>query len=203
MRRIIYIICSIVAFFALAVGVFFTSDYFANKWESERLQASILTDTKGKPWRISDLKDKIGVVFFGYTFCPDACPTALNDISIALAEMGSKRDLFQPVFISVDPGRDTPEIIGKYVAHFGKSIVGLTGSDSELKKISFNFGATYTLQKKGPKDQEYLVNHSANFFMVTSSGQKLPMPVTKNSDELQRVMLKVKDRILKDNARWQ
>ena len=196
MRKIIYIICSVLAFTGLAIGIFFTSDHLAYKWESERLLKATLTDTAGNPWQLKSLKDKIGIIYFGYTFCPDVCPTALNDLSIALDNIEEGRATFKPIFISVDPGRDTLGIIKEYTAHFDDDILGLTGTRSELKSFSFNFGATYVLQKKGPSDQDYDVNHTAGFFMVTSSGDKLPVPLRDSPEELQKVILKVKKRLL-------
>jgi|TARA_B100001964_G_C14221742_1_gene595591 protein SCO1/2 len=201
MRRIIYLIVSVIAFATLAVGVFLTSDHFAYKWESERLLKATLKDTSGNPWQLSQLKDKIGIVYFGYTFCPDVCPTSLNDLSIALDSMGRGRAKYKPIFISVDPARDTPQVIKEYTAHFDKDILGLTGSRAELKSFSFNFGSTYSLQKKGPADQDYVVNHTAGFFMVTSTGQKLPVPKRDNPDDLQKVIIKVKNRLQKNSVR--
>jgi protein SCO1 len=196
MRKYIYIVFFTIAFFATAAGVFLTSDYFARKWESERILKATLKDSDGNPWQISQLKNKIGIVYFGYTSCPDACPTALNDLAIALDTMGENRRNFQPIFISVDPERDTPEVIKEYVAHFDKAILGLTSSASDLKAFSFNFGATYSLQKKDRDDKDYIVNHTAGFFMVTATGDKLSLPLRDNPEELQKTILKLRKRIL-------
>ncbi len=196
MPRFIYIVVSVIAFIALAVGVFFTSGHFASKWESERLVSASLIDSSGNPWQLSQLEDKIGIVYFGYTYCPDVCPTALNDLAIALNKMGTERSQFKPIFISVDPARDTLPMIKEYVAHFDKDILGLTGSTAELKSFSFNFGATYSLQKKGPDDEDYIVNHTANFFLATSNGKRLPLPLKDNPDDLREVIFKVKNKLL-------
>ena len=85
MRKYFYIIISILGFIILTLAVFVTSEFYASKWESERLLKVSLKDTSGKTWRISDLKNKLGIIYFGYTYCPDICPTALEDLINALA----------------------------------------------------------------------------------------------------------------------
>jgi protein SCO1/2 len=181
----------------VASGVFLISDNLANKWESERILEVNLTDSKGRPWQFSQLKDKIGIVYFGYTSCPDVCPTALNDLIIALDGLGPDRFIFKPVFVSVDPARDSGLMIHEYTSYFSDDILGLTGSESELKVLTFNFGATYSYDKKNPLDKDYLVNHTAGFFMVNSKGHRLPMSLSKNPDELgDKILTNALDNIL-------
>jgi protein SCO1 len=87
-----------------------------------------LVDQDGQTVTDADLKGKWLLVYFGYTRCPDACPTALNDIAIALDDLGPQRDAFRPVFITVDPERDTPEVMKAYVESFDAPILALTGT---------------------------------------------------------------------------
>src|SRR5215469_8916597 len=86
-----------------------------------------LVDQNGKTVTDADLKGKWSLVYFGYTHCPDACPTALNDIAIALDELGPHRDAIRPVFVTVDPERDTPEVLKSYVTAFNAPILALSG----------------------------------------------------------------------------
>jgi len=195
MRKIFYIIVTILIFSALAIGVFFTSEFFANKWESERLLKVNLKDTSGNSWNLSSLKERIGIIYFGYTYCPDVCPTALNDLSIALKMMGSDRHLYQPIFISVDPNRDSKQIIKEYISHFDKHFLGLTGSSAQLKSFTFNMGSTYSFQKKSSTDQNYVVNHTVGYFLVTSTGQKLPVPIRKTPEDLREVIIRIAKRL--------
>ena len=195
MLRIIYIIVTILAFVALAIAVFLTSEFFANKWESERLLKVDLKDTSGNSWNLSRLKEKIDIIYFGYTYCPDVCPTALNNLSVALEEMGSDRHLYQPIFISVDPNRDSQQIIKEYVSHFDKYMLGLTGSSAQLKSFTFNMGATYSFQKNSPTDPNYVVNHTVGYFLVTSAGRKLPVPIRDTPDDLRKVIITFAKRI--------
>ena len=90
-----------------------------------------LVDQNGKPFTDADLKGKWRLVFFGYTHCPDVCPTALNDLSLALDKLGPKKSEIGIVFISVDPERDTPPVLKSYVESFGGPIVALTGSPAD------------------------------------------------------------------------
>ena len=197
MQKVFYIIISILGFFILTAAVFITSDFFAGKWESERLLKAELKDVHGRPWDLSKLKNKLGIIYFGYTYCPDVCPTALSDLSSALEGMGKERDSYQPIFISIDPDRDTQNVIKEYIRHFDQNLIGLTGTSAQLKSFTFNIGSTYTLQKKDASDQDYTVNHTIGYFMVTSTGQKLPIPIRTNPQDLKRMIMEVKNNIIK------
>ena len=95
-----------------------------------------LMDQNGKPVTDADLKGKWSLIYFGYTHCPDACPTALNDIAIALDQLGPKRDAVRPVFITVDPERDTPAALKDYVTAFDAPILALTGTPEEVAQAA-------------------------------------------------------------------
>lgn len=90
-----------------------------------------LTDHFGKKMRLCDYKGKVVLLFFGFTFCPDICPTGLIEIDTALEELGDRKDDVQVLFISVDPERDTPEILKEFVTHFNSEFIGLTGTPPE------------------------------------------------------------------------
>jgi protein SCO1/2 len=198
MHKIFYIIISIFGFIMLTAAVFFTSEFYASKWESKRLLKEQLRDTSGKSWDLSMLKDKFGIIYFGYTYCPDVCPTALSDLSIALESLGNDRNSYQPIFISVDPERDTSEIIKDYILNFDPNLLGLTGTSAQLKSFTFNIGSTYALQKKSASDVDYTVNHTVGYFMVTSAGQKRPVPIGSNTEDLRNIIIKVKNRMLEN-----
>ena len=100
-----------------------------------------LVDQDGRVWTEKDLQDRISVIFFGYTYCPDVCPTKLADIGLALDQLSpAELENVLPVFITVDPDRDTRELVGEYVSYFHPKMVGLTGSfeqiDAAAKAIS-------------------------------------------------------------------
>jgi protein SCO1/2 len=102
-----------------------------------------LIDHTGKPMTDEDFEGKWQLVFFGFTYCPDVCPTTLNDVSIVLEELGAEADQLQPLFITVDPERDTPEVMAEYVANFDPRIVGLTGSPEQIEQATQAFRAYY------------------------------------------------------------
>ncbi len=94
-----------------------------------------LTHSNGELIRLSDYRGKIVLLFFGYTFCPDVCPATLAELNMALNEIPEQADAVQVLYVSVDPDRDSPQIIQEYVERFNPSFIGLSGSFSELEKI--------------------------------------------------------------------
>jgi len=128
-----------------------------------------LVDQNGKPFTDADLKGKWRLVFFGYTHCPDVCPTALNDLSLALDELGAKKDQVGIVFISVDPERDTPDVLKSYVESFGGPVVALTGSADEVKQAAQDYKVYYA---KHPRtDGGYDMDHSALIYVMDPQGR--------------------------------
>ena len=95
-----------------------------------------LVDQDGKRVTEKDFLGKYMLVFFGYTFCPDVCPTELQVMSAALDQLGPEAARIQPVFVSIDPARDTPEVLKAYVGNFGHGLMGLTGSPDEIAAIA-------------------------------------------------------------------
>ncbi len=114
---------------------------------------------------------KYALVFFGYSFCPDVCPTGLQNIATALDKLGNKSPGVVPVFVSVDPERDTPKQLSEYVKLFHPAMVGLTGSEAQIKTATKRFRVYFALRKDlDPKD--YLVDHSS-FVYLMDPGWKL------------------------------
>ncbi len=109
------------------------------------------------------------LIYFGYTFCPDACPTALSNISAALARLGRLADRVQPLFITVDPRRDTAKVMAEYVKAFDPRILGLTGSAAAIADVAREYGV-YVAPQKGEGD-DYLVDHSSFVYVMTPRGK--------------------------------
>ena len=107
---------------------------------------------------------KIILLFFGYTNCPDICPTTLLDISKSLKELGEDSDKVQAVFVSVDPQRDTPKHLNDYVKYFDKRIVGLSSDKTNIDKLHKYFRTTYELLNASKEN--YLVEHSSNLYII-------------------------------------
>lgn len=128
-----------------------------------------LTGTGGKAFSSEKLKGKPYLVFFGFTHCPEVCPTTLFDLTQDMKELGTEADKFNVVFISVDPERDTPDLIKLYLSSFDDRIIGLTGTEKEIAEVARNFKAFY---KKTPtSDGSYTVDHQVTIYMMDSSGR--------------------------------
>jgi cytochrome oxidase Cu insertion factor (SCO1/SenC/PrrC family) len=128
-----------------------------------------LVDQDGKTVTDADLKGKWSLVYFGYTHCPDACPTALNDIAIALDELGPKRSAVRPVFITVDPERDTPEVLKAYVTAFDAPILALTGTPEEVAQAAKGYRVFYAKHPEAGGD--YSMDHSSVIYVMDPEGR--------------------------------
>jgi len=128
------------------------------------------------PFSLSSVKSKYAIVYFGYTFCPDICPTTLNNLSHALNKLTpEEKKQFTVIFISVDPQRDTQARLKTYVEFFGKNIVALTGTEKKLKEIADQYGVKY--ERHIPEDggDDYSVDHSTEAFLVNKKGEVLEL----------------------------
>ncbi len=134
---------------------------------------------------LSDLKGKVVLMFFGYTHCPDVCPTALQTLSKTMELLSEEeRSRVQVVFVSVDPERDTPEIAQKYAEYFYPTFMGLTGTPEEIRKVAKDYMVYYE-KVKGQSEGEYLVDHTAFIYLITPDGTlKLIYTSTRQKPEL-------------------
>ena len=129
-----------------------------------------LTNQRGERMRLSDLAGRALVMFFGYTFCPDVCPATLarvREVKAALAPEDAAR--FTGVLVSVDPARDTPQRLGRYVEFFDPGFIGLTGSEDEIEDVARRYGARFMIPEGQPEDG-YLVNHSSIAYLIDPAG---------------------------------
>ena len=130
-----------------------------------------LTRSSGELFRLNDQRDKIVLLFFGFTYCPDVCPTTLAELNLALKEIGEKANSVQVVLVSVDPGRDTPKKIQEYVENFNSSFIGLSGSEDELTKIWQDYGVFREVeQSEGGPAEIYDVSHTARVTLIDTNG---------------------------------
>ena len=128
-----------------------------------------LIDQNGKPFSDANLKGKWHLIFFGYTHCPDACPTALNEMSLALDRLGIKRDEVGVVFITVDPERDTPDVLKAYVQSFDAPVVALTGSPEAVAQAAKAYRVFYAKHPRA--DGDYDMDHSAVIYVMNPEGR--------------------------------
>ena len=118
---------------------------------------------------LSDFRGKVVLLYFGYTFCPDICPATLVQLSQALEKVGDDASKVQVVFISVDPDRDTPEILGKYARGFDPGFIGATSTPENIDAIAYQFGIYYE-KVPAASGEGYTVDHTATVWVIDSSG---------------------------------
>jgi protein SCO1 len=140
-----------------------------------------LVDQNGKTVTDADLKGKWSLIYFGYTHCPDACPTALNDISIALDDLGSQRNEVRPVFITVDPERDTPEVLKSYVTAFDAPILALSGTPEQIAQAAKDYRVYYAKHPEAGGD--YSMDHSSVIYVMDPQGRFTASFTQENSPE--------------------
>jgi len=129
-----------------------------------------LTQGDGSRYRLSKNRGDIVLLFFGYTSCPDVCPTTLSDLKRVMEELGANAERVQVIFVTVDPERDTPQKLQEYVSIFNPSFIGLSGSMQELEKVWGNYGV-YREEAQFPNSATgYLVNHSARLYVIDQDG---------------------------------
>lgn len=145
-----------------------------------------LTDHNGQPRTLASFKGKIVAIFFGYTHCPDVCPTTLSDFAAALKQLGPLADQVQVLFVTVDPQRDTPELLKVFVPAFDPRFLGMTTDAVSLKALAQEYKVIY--QKTSVKGVDnYLIDHSAGTYVYDADGRlRLLMPYGSSPDLIAR-----------------
>lgn len=129
-----------------------------------------LTDAHGKPRSIQDFAGKVVVVFFGFTQCPDVCPTTLQELAEVKGMLGAQGDRLQGVFVSLDPERDTPEVLRAYTEAFDPNMVALTGSPEQIAAVAKDFKVFYK-KVEGKQPGSYSLDHSAGLYVYDPQGR--------------------------------
>jgi protein SCO1/2 len=144
-----------------------------------------LEDGSGKPVTDRDFRGKYMLVYFGYTFCPDVCPTTLTAVADAMDRLGPAAARIQPLFITVDPMRDTPAVVKQYAAAFGPRIEGLTGTPDEIAKVAREYRVYYAEHRTGPGPDDYSMDHSSVLYLMSPSGAFIaPVRADQSGDEI-------------------
>ena len=130
-----------------------------------------LVRTDGRTVSNKDFRGKFVLIYFGYTSCPDVCPTTMADLGIALKRLGAQADEIQPVFVTVDPGRDTPEVLKGYASAFSPRLIALTGSPQEISTVEKEFHVYAKFEKTGSGADDYTVDHSSFFYLLGPDGR--------------------------------
>jgi protein SCO1 len=142
-----------------------------------------LTDANnGRTVTQRSFRGKMMLIYFGYTYCPDACPTALNNISEAMAKLGPDADKIAPLFISIDPSRDTPTVMANYVKAFDRRIQGLTGDTATTATVAKEFGVYY--KRHDEPNGGYLMDHSSLLYVMDRDGKFVKILPAESGDKL-------------------
>jgi len=129
-----------------------------------------LIDHTGKPRTLADFRGKVVAIFFGYTQCPDACPTTLSELATVMQKLGPDAARVQVLFVTVDPERDTPELLSRYVPAFNPSFIGLYGDATATAETAKEFKVIYQKQP-GPTPGSYSMDHSTGTFIFDPQGR--------------------------------
>ena len=131
-----------------------------------------LTDQTGRRRTDADFRGMLVVLYFGYTYCPDVCPTELQSISLALDRLGAAAEAVQPLFITIDPERDTPARLAEFVSSFHPRLIGLTGSVADIKKTAMAY-RTFFVKNSSATPGDYSVDHTGFIYLVGKDGNYL------------------------------
>ena len=129
-----------------------------------------LTDHTGKRRSLADFQGKVVVMFFGFTHCPDVCPTTLAELASAMKKIGAGSDKVQVLLVTVDPERDTPAVLGPYVTAFDPRFLALRGSAEETAQVAREFKVIYQ-KVAGSKPENYTMDHSAGSYVFDAQGR--------------------------------
>jgi len=148
-----------------------------------------LTDQTGKQRSDTEFRGKLMIVYFGYSYCPDVCPADLMAITQALDALGPAAEGVQPLFITIDPERDT-KVLADYVSAFHHSLVGLTGSPDEIRKVANAYKAFY-VKVRDERNADYSIDHAGVIYLMGRHGEYLGfMPPQTNPDRLTEILRK-------------
>ncbi len=130
-----------------------------------------LVNGDDKPVSDKDFRGRYMLVYFGYTFCPDVCPTTLNQVAEAMDKLGPLANKVQPIFITVDPARDTPAAVKQFAAAFSPRLLGLTGSPEQIAQAAKEYRVYYAVHRSGGGSGDYTVDHSSILYLMDKSGR--------------------------------
>jgi cytochrome oxidase Cu insertion factor (SCO1/SenC/PrrC family) len=150
-----------------------------------------LTDQSGRRRSDTEFRGKLLIVYFGYTYCPDICPADLQQIGLAVDRLGEAGAALQPLFITIDPERDTPEVLAQYVPSFHPKLLGLTGSPEEIARVAREYKVVYT-KYQPPAGGPYLIDHTGFTYLVDATGKYRGFfPPGTSEDRMREIIAKI------------
>lgn len=146
-----------------------------------------LTGGDGRPVTDQSFRGKYLVIYFGYTACQDVCPTTLASLAAALDRLGARAIQVQPVFITVDPRSDTPDVVRAYAASFTPRLIGLTGTPDQIAQVAREYRVSSVVHHAGPEPGRYAVDHSSVLYLVGPDGRYIaPIRADESADAMAR-----------------
>lgn len=173
-RRIIYVAIALVLLLAGAAIYEFTKPviFYGSVIEPPKPMADFALQSDNGPVKLSDFRGKYAVVFFGFTSCPDVCPTTLARLKAALSTLdGKDASQVQVILVSVDYKRDTPESVARYTKNFDPDFIGLSGTQAQIDQVTREFGIYYKLNDPDPATGYYSVDHTATILVLNQQGE--------------------------------
>jgi protein SCO1/2 len=171
-KKLILISLIIISFIIILVLTFLFAEYLSRKNAPQKLSEIInkvnLIDHNGQPFKSASLKNKPSLLFFGFTNCPEICPTTLADLSEITKEVTLSVNAINIIFVTLDPKRDNKNHLKDYIEYFDGNIIGVTGNKFEIKKFADNWGVFYETVKT--TNNNYTLNHTATVFMIDELG---------------------------------
>ena len=173
LRILIGMLFVIVLLWGIILYVYLNSnsnaDYYGIVYEREAPEFT-LTDQDGDRVSLSDFKDKLVLIFFGYTHCPDICPMTMSVMNNVVDQLGDQADRVQVVFVTVDPERDTQQKLKNYIPYYNENFVGLTGTPEEIDKVADDYNVYYS-KEEVESSSEYLMGHNSSVLLITPDGE--------------------------------
>ena len=171
-KKLILLSSIIITFIIILIMTFLFAEYLSRKNAPEKLSKIIsevnLIDHNGQAFKSTTLKNKPSLLFFGFTNCPEICPTTLADLSQITKEVTLNDDSINIIFVTLDPKRDNKEHLKDYIQYFDGNIIGVTGNKIEIKEFADNWGVFYETVKT--TNSNYTLNHTATVFMIDALG---------------------------------
>jgi protein SCO1/2 len=148
-----------------------------------------LSDQHGARRRLSDFRGRLVLLYFGFTYCPDICPTDLMSVGNLIRSLGLEGDKLQPIFVTLDPARDKPEVLRAYVASFHPRFVALTGTEDEIRRVATSYKVFFE-KVRPPGVNTYLIDHSAYVFLLDREGRFITLFPPGTPQERMAVMVR-------------
>ena len=171
-KKFILLSSIIISFIIILALTFIFAEYLSRKNAPQKISEIIdkvhLIDHNGQAFKKTTLKNKPSLLFFGFTNCPEICPTTLADLSEITKEVTSSVNAINIIFVTLDPIRDDKKHLKDYVQYFGSNVIGVTGDKVEIKKFAENWGVFY--ETVNTSNKNYTLNHTATVFMIDELG---------------------------------